>query len=53
MSLSKKDNEKNRGHKEDRAKMERKILTIWNFSQYLDNCNQVWFRIGLDDSKFL
>ena len=53
MNLSKKDNENNREHKEGRAKMERKTLNIENFSQYSDNCNQVWFRMGLDDSKFL
>ena len=53
MSFNKKDNEKNRVHKESRAEMERKTSNIGNFSQYLDNCSQLWFRMGLDDSNYL
>ena len=53
MSFNKKDNEKNREQKGSRAKMERKTLNIGNFSHYLDNCSQVWFTMGLNDSNFL
>ena len=53
VSFNKKDNEKNRVHKESRAEMERKTSNIGNFSQYLDNCSQLWFRTGLDDSNYL
>ena len=53
VSFNRKDNKKNRGHKESRAKLERKTLNVGHFSQYVDNCSQVWFRMGLDDSNFL
>ena len=53
MSFNKKDNKKNRGHKESMAKMERKTLNIETFSWYLPNYSQVWFRMGPADSNFL
>ena len=52
MSINKKD-QKNRGHKESRERVEKKTLNVGHFSQYLDNCSEIWFRMGLDDSNFL
>ena len=52
-SFNKKVKKKNRGYKESMEKMERKALNIGNFSRYLGNCSQVWFKIGPADSNFL
>ena len=48
-----KNDKKNRRHKACRAKMEIKTLNARQFFTVLDNCSQVWFRKGLDDSNFL
>ena len=53
MWVSIKKDKKNRGHKESREIIERKTLNVGHFSQYLDNCSEVCFRMGLDDSNFL